>query len=134
MLSDSIVDSPRTRVTTIIRRNSAVLSTTIRNRTDTFFLTNAMDITALEVALLYKNRWSVELFFKWVKQHLKIKKFWGRLRKRSPHPDLHRNHLILPGSHCSSQDETQDIGLQHAPSSGNLTHRHHISRRPLQQI
>ena len=41
------------------------------------FLTNAMDITALEVALLYKNRWSVELFFKWVKQHLKIKKFWG---------------------------------------------------------
>lgn len=41
------------------------------------FLTNAMDITALEIALLYKNRWSVELFFKWVKQHLKIKKFWG---------------------------------------------------------
>lgn len=41
------------------------------------FMTNAMDITALEVALLYKNRWSVELFFKWVKQHLKIKKFWG---------------------------------------------------------
>ena len=41
------------------------------------FLTNAMDITALEVALLYKNRWSVELFFKWVKQHLKIKKFCG---------------------------------------------------------
>ena len=41
------------------------------------FLTNAMNITALEVALLYKNRWSVELFFKWVKQHLKIKKFWG---------------------------------------------------------
>lgn len=41
------------------------------------FLTNAMDITALEIALLYKNRWSVKLFFKWVKQHLKIKKFWG---------------------------------------------------------
>ena len=41
------------------------------------FLTNAMGITALDVALLYKNRWSVELFFKWVKQHLKIKKFWG---------------------------------------------------------
>lgn len=40
-------------------------------------LTNAMDITALEVALLYKNRWSVELFFKWLKQHLKIKKFCG---------------------------------------------------------
>ena len=36
-----------------------------------------MDITTLEVTLLYKNRWPVELFFKWVKQHLKIKKFWG---------------------------------------------------------
>ena len=41
------------------------------------FISNAMDINALEVALLYKNRWSVELFFKWLKQHLKIKKFWG---------------------------------------------------------
>lgn len=41
------------------------------------FITNAMDINSLEVALLYKNRWSVELFFKWLKQHLKIKKFWG---------------------------------------------------------
>ena len=36
-----------------------------------------MNITALEVALLYKNRWAVEMFFKWLKQHLKIKKCWG---------------------------------------------------------
>ena len=41
------------------------------------FLTNAMQISALKVAALYKNRWQVELFFKWLKQHLKIKKFWG---------------------------------------------------------
>ena len=41
------------------------------------FITNAMDISALQVAELYKNRWKVELFFKWLKQHLKIKKFWG---------------------------------------------------------
>ena len=41
------------------------------------FITNAMDISALDVALLYKNRWSIELFFKWVKQHLRIKRFWG---------------------------------------------------------
>jgi IS4 transposase len=40
------------------------------------FLTNAMHISALQVADLYKNRWQVELFFKWLKQHLKIKKFW----------------------------------------------------------
>jgi len=41
------------------------------------FLTNNMKVTAEEVALLYKKRWQVELFFKWVKQHLKIKSFWG---------------------------------------------------------
>ena len=31
----------------------------------------------MEVALLYKHRWKIELFFKWIKQHLKIKSFWG---------------------------------------------------------
>ena len=41
------------------------------------FLTNAMDLTAQQIADLYKNRWQIELFFKWLKQHLKIKKFLG---------------------------------------------------------
>ena len=41
------------------------------------FLTNATHISSLVVAKLYKNRWQIELFFKWLKQHLKIKKFWG---------------------------------------------------------
>ncbi len=41
------------------------------------YLTNNMEITSEQVALLYKNRWQVELFFKWIKQHLKIKSFWG---------------------------------------------------------
>jgi transposase len=41
------------------------------------FLTNAMSISALQVAELYKNRWQIELFFKWLKQHLRIKRFWG---------------------------------------------------------
>ena len=34
-------------------------------------------MTAQQIADLYKNRWQIELFFKWLKQHLKIKKFWG---------------------------------------------------------
>lgn len=42
------------------------------------FLTNNFEIDALNIALLYKNRWKIELFFKWIKQHLKIKKFWGK--------------------------------------------------------
>jgi IS4 transposase len=41
------------------------------------FLTNNFEITAMEVALLYRHRWKIELFFKWIKQHLKIKSFWG---------------------------------------------------------
>jgi len=41
------------------------------------FLTNNFELTALEIALLYKYRWKIELFFKWIKQHLKVKSFWG---------------------------------------------------------
>ncbi len=41
------------------------------------FITNNIELTALEIVLLYKKRWQVELFFKWMKQHLKIKSFWG---------------------------------------------------------
>src|SRR5664280_3800224 len=41
------------------------------------FLTNSWDLPALTIALLYKRRWQVELFFKWIKQHLRIKAFYG---------------------------------------------------------
>lgn len=41
------------------------------------FLTNNFDLDALTITLLYKNRWRIELFFKWIKQHLKVKKLWG---------------------------------------------------------
>ena len=44
---------------------------------DFAFLTNAFHLTALERANLYKNRWQIELLFKWFKQHLKIKRFCG---------------------------------------------------------
>jgi hypothetical protein len=41
------------------------------------FLTNNSTLPALTIAALYKSRWQVELFFKWIKQHLRIKKFLG---------------------------------------------------------
>jgi IS4 transposase len=41
------------------------------------FLTNNFVLPPLTIAALYKNRWQVELFFKWIKQHLRIKKFLG---------------------------------------------------------
>jgi hypothetical protein len=41
------------------------------------FLTNDFDLPALTIAQLYKARWQIELFFKWIKQHLRIKAFFG---------------------------------------------------------
>ena len=41
------------------------------------FLSNNFKLSSEEIAQLYKCRWKVELFFKWIKQHLKIKSFWG---------------------------------------------------------
>lgn len=41
------------------------------------FITNNFKLDALLIASLYKQRWQIELFFKWIKQHLKIKSFWG---------------------------------------------------------
>jgi hypothetical protein len=41
------------------------------------FITNNFRLPALKIALLYKHRWAIELFFKWIKQHLRIKTFWG---------------------------------------------------------
>ena len=41
------------------------------------FLTNQTALPALTICDLYKSRWQVELFFKWIKQHLRIKQFYG---------------------------------------------------------
>jgi transposase len=41
------------------------------------FLTNNFTLPALTIAQIYKQRWQVELFFKWIKQHLRIKRFLG---------------------------------------------------------
>ena len=41
------------------------------------FLTNNFDLPAITICHLYKSRWQVELFFKWIKQHLRIKVFYG---------------------------------------------------------
>jgi IS4 transposase len=41
------------------------------------FLTNCFSLPPLTIALLYKSRWQIEIFFKWIKQHLRIKAFYG---------------------------------------------------------
>lgn len=47
------------------------------NKRHFVFLTNNFELKAFEIAMLYKYRWKIELFFKWIKQHLQIKSFWG---------------------------------------------------------
>jgi len=41
------------------------------------YLTNNFDLDAKKIADLYKHRWQIELFFKWIKQHLRVEVFWG---------------------------------------------------------
>lgn len=41
------------------------------------FLTNEFDMDALEIATVYKSRWQIEIFFKWIKQNLQVKTLWG---------------------------------------------------------
>ena len=64
------------------------------------FLTNAKQLSALDVANLYTKRWLIELFFKWLKQHLKIKKFWGHNRERRPHTNQCGYYHILSCGYC----------------------------------
>lgn len=49
----------------------------VENQKRLIFLTNNFTLPALTIAQLYKSRWQVELFFKWIKQHLRIKAFYG---------------------------------------------------------
>lgn len=55
------------------------------------FLTNHFRLPALTICELYKSRWQVELFFKWIKQHLRIKRFFWHLGERGEDADLDRS-------------------------------------------
>ena len=41
------------------------------------FISNNMDINALDIANIYRNRWQIEVFFKWIKQNMTVKRMWG---------------------------------------------------------
>ena len=58
-----------------VAARSAILDVETRKRFK--FLTNNFMLPALTIAQIYKSRWQVELFFKWIKQHLRIKAFYG---------------------------------------------------------
>ena len=78
---------------TAVLSDQMVLIGTTQNRTENYFrllkvidskgnelhlITNRFDLSASEISEMYKSRWVIELFFKWIKQHLSIKKFYGQ--------------------------------------------------------
>jgi len=63
------------------------------------FLTNHCTLPALTIAALYKNRWHVELFFKWIKQHLRTQTILRNLGKRGEDPNLDRRLVYCPRRH-----------------------------------
>jgi len=75
VLSDEMVliGTPQNRSENVFRRLK-LLDTKGNELT---ILTNRFDLDADEIAEIYKSRWAIELFFKWMKQHLSIKKFYG---------------------------------------------------------
>lgn len=78
IISDSIVEFAGYKSSKVYpEKLRRVVYLDAETQTQYVFLTNDLAASALVIADLYRNRWSVELFFKWIKQHLRIKKFWG---------------------------------------------------------
>ena len=69
------------------------------------FLTNNFTLPALTIARIYKSRWQIELFFKWIKQHLRIKKFYGTSENAVKTPNLDRRLGLRTG-----RDRAQEVG------------------------
>jgi len=76
VLSDEmiLIGNTQNRAENVFRRIELLDS----NGKELYLMTNRFDLSADEVAELYKSRWAIELFFKWMKQHLNIKKFYGQ--------------------------------------------------------
>jgi len=74
------------------------------------FLTNNFTLPALTIALIYKARWQVELFFKWIKQHLRIKSFYGTSENGRQDPNLDCRVDLRAGRH-----RPQAVGTGYEP-------------------
>lgn len=78
IISDSIVQL-RSRDVHWVKENFRLIKTINKNTSKSFFfLTNIMDLSAFEITQIYKARWDIEVFFKFIKQHLNTKHFLSR--------------------------------------------------------
>ena len=80
-------------------------------------LTNNFTLPATTIAELYKQRWKVEVFFKSINQHLRIKRFFGNSGERCEVPDLDRRVLLPADRH---RQEATSIGRIHAHAPTDL--------------
>ena len=118
------------------RTRSPSRSARCRIKTDTGkvlrLLSNDLDAPAREIADLYKRRWAIELFFRWIKQNLKIKHFIGHQRERRAHPDRRRPDRLSAPQPRQGRTENRRIPARlrpprarqpHAPKAHRLPHR-----------
>jgi len=71
------------------------------------FLTNNFRLPAVAIADLYRCRWQVEIFFKWIKQHLRIKAFYGTSENAVKDAGLDRRVQLSPRRHCPEASEAE---------------------------
>ena len=76
------------------------------------FLTNNFSLPPLTIAHLYRSRWQVELFFKWIKQHLRIKNFYGTSEKRLANSNLDCDLGLCARGHCEKGIASRRQSLQ----------------------
>jgi IS4 transposase len=76
ILSDArvAVGTPQKRMDNVVR----LIETTDSEGNSIRIITNRFDLKAEEIGDIYRHRWAIELFFKWIKQHVRIKKFYGK--------------------------------------------------------
>ena len=70
------------------------------------FITNNFSLPAATICALYKSRWQVELFFKWIKQHLRIKQFYGTSENVGEDADLDSRLGLRPRRHRQEAPRT----------------------------
>ncbi len=73
------------------------------------FLTNNLILDAKIIADLYKERWKVELFFKWIKQHLEVQVFWGTSEKCYSYTSMDRGISLCFNRH--NQEKIWDLTI-----------------------
>jgi len=80
------------------------------------FLTNNFDLPALTIADLYRCRWQVELFFKWIKQHLRIKRFFGTSENAVKTQVWIAIRRVCARRHCQETHELRCLPLHNSPN------------------